>query len=167
MKEEIYLIDGSAYIYRAYHAIVPLSNSKGLPTHAVLGFINTIKRLIREKQPDDLVVAFDSRGKVFRHELYKEYKANRPPMPEDLSCQIPFIRKYVESSGIPSLQETGVEADDLIASATRRLQQLGHRVVIVSGDKDLLQLVGDGVVMWDLMKYKIMTPEGVEEKYKV
>jgi DNA polymerase-1 len=167
VKEEIYLVDGSAYIYRAYHAIVPLSNSKGMPTHAVLGFINTIKRLIREKQPQHLVVAFDSRGEVFRHELYEKYKANRPPMPEDLSCQIPFIKKYIEASGIPFLKETGVEADDLIASATRRLQQLGHRVVIVSGDKDLLQLVGDGVVMWDLMKDKIMTPVEVEEKYKV
>ena len=167
MKEEVYLIDGSAYIYRAYHAIVPLSNSKGLPTHAVLGFINIIKRLIREKNPKHLVVAFDSKGSVFRHELYKEYKANRPPMPEDLSCQIPFIREYVEASGIPLLKENGVEADDLIASATGKLQQLGHRVVIVSGDKDLLQLVGDDVVMWDPMKDKTMTPAEVEKKYKV
>ena len=167
MKEEIYLIDGSAYIYRAYHAIAPLSNSKGVPTHAVLGFINIIKRLIRDKKPKYLVVAFDSRGKVFRHELYEKYKANRPPMPEDLSCQIPFIRKYVEAAGIPFLQESGVEADDLIASATGQLQQLGHNVVIVSGDKDLLQLVGNGVVMWDPMKDKIMTPVEVEQKYKV
>jgi DNA polymerase-1 len=167
LKEEIYIIDGSAYIYRAYHAIAPLSNSEGVPTHAVLGFINIIKRLIRDKKPKYLVVAFDSRGKVFRHELYEEYKANRPPMPEDLSCQIPFIRKYVEAAGIPFLQESGVEADDLIASATGQLQQLGHNVVIVSGDKDLLQLVGNGVVMWDPMKDKIMTPVEVEQKYKV
>jgi len=167
VKEKIYIIDGSAYIYRAYHAIVPLSNSKGMPTHAVLGFINTIKKLIREKEPKHLVIAFDSRGKVFRHELYDDYKANRPPMPEDLSCQIPFIRRYVEASGMVVLQKKGVEADDLIASATRRLQQLGHKVVIVSGDKDLLQLVGNGVVMWDIMKEKVMTPTEVEQKYKV
>ena len=167
MKEAIYLIDGSAYIYRAYHAIAPLSNSKGVPTHAVLGFINIIRRLLRDKDPKYLVVAFDSRGKVFRHEFYEEYKANRPPMPEDLSCQIPYIRKYVEAAGIPFLQESGVEADDLIASATKLLQQLGHEIVIVSGDKDLLQLIGNGVVMWDPMKDTIMTPVEVEKKYKV
>jgi len=167
MKEEIYLIDGSAYIYRAYHAIAPLSNSRGVPTHAVLGFINIIKRLIREKSPRYLAVAFDSRGPVFRHELYEKYKANRPPMPEDLSLQIPYIKKYVEAAGIPFLKESGVEADDLIASATQMLQRSGHRIVIVSGDKDLLQLVGEDVVMWDPMKDKVITPAGVEQKYKV
>jgi len=167
VKKEIYLIDGSAYIYRAYHAIAPLSNSKGLPTHAVLGFINMVKRLIREKTPEYLTVVFDSKGKVFRHELYPEYKANRPPMPEDLSVQIPYIFSFVTAAGIPLLRQKGVEADDLIGSATRYLQQLGHRVVIVSGDKDLLQLVGDGVVMWDPMKNKIMGPVEVEKKYKV
>ncbi|BCL59680.1 hypothetical protein DGMP_03730 [Desulfomarina profundi] len=133
MKDEIYLIDGSAYIYRAYHAIAPLSNSSGMPTHAVLGFINIIKRIMREREPRFLAVAFDSRGKVFRHDLYDEYKANRPPMPEDLSVQIPYIQQYVENAGIPILKETGVEADDLIASAALRLSRGGNRVVIVSG----------------------------------
>jgi len=167
VKEGIYLIDGSAYIYRAYHAIAPLSNSKGMPTHAVLGFINMVKKLINDKTPKHLMVVFDSKGKVFRHDLYPEYKANRPPMPDDLSVQIPYIIQYVAASGIPLLQKKGVEADDLIGSATRYLQKLGHKVVIVSGDKDLLQLVGDGVVMWDPMKNKTMTPVEVEEKYKV
>lgn len=167
VKEEIYLIDGSAYIYRAYHAISPLSNSKGTPTHAVLGFINMVKKLINDKTPKHMVAVFDSKGKVFRHELYPEYKANRPPMPDDLAIQIPYITQYVAYSGMPLLQKQGVEADDIIGSATRYLQKLGHRVVIVSGDKDLLQLVGDGVVMWDPMKNKTMTPVEVEEKYKV
>ncbi|WP_457577991.1 DNA polymerase I [Desulfomarina sp.] len=167
MKDEIYLIDGSAYIYRAYHAIAPLSNSSGTPTHAVLGFINIIKRIMRERQPRFLAVAFDSRGKVFRHDLYGEYKANRPPMPKDLSVQIPYIQQYVEDAGIPVLKETGVEADDLIASAALRLSRGGNRVVIVSGDKDLLQLVGDNIVMWDPMKDKTMTREEVEKKYGV
>ncbi len=167
MKDEIYLIDGSAYIYRAYHAIAPLSNSSGMPTHAVLGFINIIKRIIREREPRFLAVAFDSRGKVFRHDLYDEYKANRPPMPEDLSVQIPYIQRYVEDAGIPVLKEAGVEADDLIASAAWRLSRAGNRVVIVSGDKDLLQLVGDNIVMWDPMKDKTMTREEVEKKYGV
>ncbi len=167
MKDEIYLIDGSAYIYRAYHAIAPLSNSSGMPTHAVLGFINIIKRIMREREPGFLAVAFDSRGKVFRHDLYDEYKANRPPMPEDLSVQIPYIQQYVENAGIPVLKETGVEADDLIASAAMRLSRGGNRVVIVSGDKDLLQLVGDNIVMWDPMKDQTMTREEVEKKYGV
>jgi len=167
MKEEIYLIDGSAYIYRAYHAIAPLSNSSGLPTNAVLGFINIIKRLIREKAPRYLAVAFDSRGPVFRHDLYDKYKANRPPMPEDLSLQIPYIKRFVEAAGIPLLKKSGVEADDLIASVTETLRRSGHPVVIVSGDKDLLQLVGEDVVMWDPMKDKIMTPYEVEKKYRV
>lgn len=167
MQEEVYLIDGSAYIYRAYHAIAPLSNSKGMPTHAVLGFINMVKRLIREKKPAFLAVAFDSRGPVFRHQLYEAYKANRPPMPEDLRPQIPFIKKFVTASNILSLEEPGVEADDLIASAVKMFAGLGHKVVIVSGDKDLLQLVNNDVVMWDPMKDRIMDREAIRQKYAV
>lgn len=167
MSEEIYLIDGSAYIYRAYHAIAPLSNSKGVPTHAVLGFINMVKRLIREKSPKYLAIAFDSKGPVFRHDLYSEYKANRPPMPDDLRPQIPYILKFVDGSNILKFERTGVEADDLIASITTKFNSIGHRVVIVSGDKDLLQLVSDQTVMWDPMKDKTMDVASVEEKYKV
>lgn len=167
MKEEIYLIDGSAYIYRAYHAIAPLSNSKGVPTHAVLGFINMIKRLIREKNPKYLAMAFDTRGPVFRNRLYDQYKANRPPMPEDLSVQIPFIKKFVVASNFLMLEEQDVEADDIIASVVKRFTVLGHKVVIVSGDKDLLQLVSEDVVMWDPMKDKVMDQEAVEKKYGV
>jgi DNA polymerase-1 len=167
VKEEIYLIDGSAYIYRAYHAIAPLSNSKGMPTHAVLGFINMVKRLTREKKPPYLAIAFDSRGPVFRHRIYDQYKANRPPMPEDLSPQIPYIKKFVEASNVLMLSEQDVEADDIIASAAAFFAGQGHKVVIVSGDKDLLQLVGDDVVMWDPMKDKVMDLEAVQKKYGV
>ncbi len=98
MKQIVYLIDGSAYIYRAYHAVTPLTNSKGVHTHAVFGFVNIVRRLLREKTPDYLMVAFDARGKVFRHEMYPEYKANRPAMPADLAEQIPFIKQYVEAA---------------------------------------------------------------------
>ena len=166
-KAKVYLIDGSAYIYRAYHGVRPLTNSKGLHTHAVFGFISMVRKLIREKEPRHLLVAFDSRGKVFRHDMYPEYKANRPPMPEDLAEQIPFIKRFVASSNIPVLETAGVEADDLIASVTSKLKQEGHEVIIVSGDKDLLQLVDEEVVMWDPMKDKTMDREGVLEKYKV
>ncbi len=167
MKDDVYLIDGSAYIYRAYHAVTPLSNSKGMQTNAVFGFINILRRLIREKNPKYLAVAFDSRGDVFRHKLYPEYKANRPPMPADLAEQIPYIRDYVSSSNILCLEESGIEADDLIASAAVSLSRQGHSVVVVSGDKDLLQLVSESVVMWDPMKDKVMDVAAVEAKYTV
>lgn len=167
MTEEVYLVDGSAYIYRAYHAVAPLSNSEGMPTHAVFGFLNILRRLIKEKAPQYLAVAFDMRGPVFRHEIYPEYKANRPPMPEDLAVQIPYIKELVRAMNIPCFEMQGVEADDIIASAASLLGKQGIKVVVVSGDKDLLQLVNEQVVMWDPMKNKIMDPEAVEEKYHV
>lgn len=167
VKDEVYLIDGSAYIYRAYHGVKPLSNSKGMQTNAVFGFINILRRLIREKEPKYLAVAFDSRGEVFRHKLYPEYKANRPPMPPDLAEQIPFIREYVASANILCLEEPGIEADDLIASAAISLSRQGYRVVVVSGDKDLLQLVNESVVMWDPMKDTLMDVAAVEAKYTI
>jgi len=167
VKKEIYLIDGSAYIYRAYHALAPLSNSKGMPTHAVLGFVNMVNRLIREKKPTYLAIAFDSRGPVFRHDMYSDYKANRPPMPGDLSVQIPYIKDFVTGSNIPLLELQGVEADDIIASAVKKGLAQGFKVVIVSGDKDLLQLVSEDVVMWDPMKAKNMDSEEVYKKYGV
>jgi DNA polymerase-1 len=167
VQEEVYLIDGSAYIYRAYHAIAPLSNSKGLATHAVFGFISILRRLFKERSPRFVAVAFDSRGPVFRHGIYPEYKGNRPPMPADLAEQIPYIRRYVEALNIRILEEPGVEADDLIASAARELHHLGQKVVIVSGDKDLLQLIGPGTTMWDPMKGKVMDTGEIAKKYNV
>lgn len=167
MSNSVYLIDGSSYIYRAYHAIAPLSNSNGLPTHAVLGFVNMFHRLVKEKSPDHIAIAFDSRGPVFRHEMYPDYKANRPPMPEDLAVQIPYIKRFVRGSGAAQLELQGVEADDLIASATVALVRQGVDVVIVSGDKDLLQLVSEGVTLWDPMRDKVMDAAEVEKKYGV
>jgi len=167
VSDEVYLVDGSAYIYRAYHAVAPLNNAEGMPTHAVFGFLNILKRLIKEKEPRYLAVAFDMRGPVFRHDIYPEYKANRPPMPDDLAVQIPYIKELVAAMNIPCFEETGVEADDIIASAARLLSEQGHKVIIVSGDKDLLQLVGEQVVMWDPMKKKTMDAAAVTEKYHV
>ncbi|MGW8193886.1 MAG: DNA polymerase I [Desulforhopalus sp.] len=167
VDEELYLIDGSAYIYRAYHAIAPLSNSKGMPTHAVLGFVNMVNRLVREKNPRLLAIAFDSRGPVFRHRIYDQYKANRPPMPEELSLQVPFIFKFVKAANILMLVEEDVEADDILASAVKKFSARGCRIVLVSGDKDLLQLVDTDVIMWDPMKDTVMTKQAVEKKYGV
>ncbi|WP_456387787.1 DNA polymerase I [Desulfolithobacter sp.] len=164
-SRQVYLVDGSAYIYRAYHAIRPLANSSGLPTHAVYGFTTILRRIIREKQPRCLAVAFDTRGPVFRHRIYPEYKANRPPMPDDLQPQIPYVREIVKAYHIPALEHEDMEADDLIASAVDRLVEAGCRVVIVSGDKDLLQLVSRQVVMWDPMSDKLMDVDAVLSKY--
>ncbi len=166
-KNPVYLIDGSAYIYRAYHAISPLTNKDGLPTHAIYGFVNILRRVLREKEAKYAAVAFDVKGPVFRHDISPDYKANRPPMPEDLACQLPWIKKIVEAHNIPCLEKQGVEADDLIASAALALKQHGVPVVIISGDKDLLQLVSPGISIWEPMNNKIMTEEEVLEKYNV
>ncbi|MFH1215936.1 MAG: DNA polymerase I [Pseudomonadota bacterium] len=165
--DTVYLIDGSAYIYRAYHAISPLSNSKGLPTHAIYGFTNILLRVIREKAPSFLAIAFDLKGPTFRHAIYADYKANRPPMPDDLACQIPYIKKIAHGYNIHSLELQGMEADDLIASAATQLAAAGNKIVIISGDKDLLQLVGDDIVVWDPMTDKLWDRDAVFDKYRV
>ena len=165
--DTIYLIDGHAYIYRAYHAIAPLTNAEGLPTHAAFGFTNILNRVIKDKDPRFLAVAFDAKGPTFRHEIYPEYKANRPPMPEDLRVQIPFIHEIVGANRILTLEREGLEADDLIAAAAVGMAAKGFAVVIVSGDKDLLQLVGPGITLWDPMKDVVMDETAVEKKYGV
>ena len=166
-SEPVYLIDGSAYIYRAYHAITPLTTSQGLATHAVYGFINMLRRVIKEKAPSCLAIAFDLKGPTFRHRLYHDYKANRPPMPEDLACQIPYIHQVTQAFNVPSLKQEEMEADDLIAAAATTLADQGHDVIIVSGDKDLLQLVSPRITMWDPMRNKIMDEDAVLAKYQV
>ena len=163
----VYLIDGSAYIYRAYHAIAPLSTKTGLPTNAVLGFTNILLRVLRDRQAGYVAVAFDAKGKNFRHDMYPDYKANRPPMPEDLVVQLPYIRKVVTAHNILSLEQSGVEADDLIASATEKLVRHKIPVVIISGDKDLLQLIGPYASLWDPMNDRWYDRQAVHDKYKV
>ena len=167
MSNKIYIIDGSAFIYRAFHAVAPLTNSEGFQTNAIFGFINILRRLLKERNPEYVAVAFDTRGPVFRHDLYKAYKANRPPMPEELVPQIPFIKQVVEAMGIVSFEKQELEADDIIGSAAKVLSAQDHQVVIVSGDKDLLQLVNDKVSMWDPMNDRTMDREGVFNKYQV
>ncbi|MDX9897165.1 MAG: 5'-3' exonuclease H3TH domain-containing protein, partial [Desulfofustis sp.] len=167
MSDELYLVDGSAFIYRAFHAVGPLSNRDGLPTNAVFGFATMLRRLLKERQPTYLAVVFDSRGPGFRHELYRAYKANRPAMPDELACQIPYIKELVQALGLVSFEQPGVEADDLIASAVSRLGVAEHPIVIVSGDKDLLQLVNDRVTLWDPMNDKVMDRAAVVDKYQV
>ena len=151
----LYLIDGNSYVYRAYYAIKVLSNSKGFPTNAVYGFTNMLLKIIREKKPDAVVVAFDSPVPTERHRMYEAYKAQRPETPGDLVLQLPYIRKMVSAFQIPIFEMPGYEADDIIATIARKAASEGTDVFIVTGDKDMLQLVNDKIKMYDPMKDRI------------
>jgi DNA polymerase-1 len=166
-QEQIYLIDGSSYIYRAYYAIRHLSNSRGEATNAVYGFTNMLLTLLREYQPQRVAVVYDSKGPTFRKELYSEYKANRSAMPEDLVSQVPLIKEVVKGFKLPSLEVPGYEADDIIATLARRYEQQGFDVTIVTGDKDLMQLVSDRVCLLDTMKKKFFRRSDVIERFGV
>ena len=127
-REIVYLVDGSSYIHRAYHAIRNLSNSKGLPTNATFGFTRMILKLIEEKEPKYLAVVMDTKGPTFRHEIYKDYKATRPPMPEDLVVQLPYIYAILKGLGVRTIEREGYEADDVIGTLTRQAIAAGHEV---------------------------------------
>ncbi|NJL59440.1 MAG: DNA polymerase I, partial [Desulfobacteraceae bacterium] len=150
----LYLIDGTAYIHRAYHAVRELSNSKGMPTNAVFGFTRMLLKLLKEKKAQYLAVVFDSKGPTFRHKMYEQYKANRPPMPEDMAVQIPYIKDITQGFSIPVIEQPGFEADDLMGTIASHAEKAGFSVVLVTGDKDLLQLATDRVSLWDPMKEK-------------
>ena len=150
----LYLIDGSAYIYRAFHAVPPLSTSKGLPTNAVFGFTNMLMKLLREHHPEYLAVVFDEKGPTHRHVEYAEYKAHRPEMPESMQIQIPYIHKIVGAFGLPVVKLSGYEADDLIGTLARQAEGEGYQVAIVTGDKDMFQLLSDKTTMYDPVKEK-------------
>jgi DNA polymerase-1 len=166
-KPTVFLIDGSSYIYRAFFAIAHLSNSKGFPTNAIYGFTNMLLKVLREKGAEYAAIAFDAPGPTFRHEVFGEYKANRPSMPEDLRVQVPHIKEVVSALGLPVLEKEGYEADDLIATLARKLEREGVETVIVSGDKDLLQLVSSHVTMYDSMKDKTFQVPEVKERFGV
>jgi len=161
----LYLIDISSYFYRAFHALPALSNSRGVPTNATYGVTTMLLKVLRERQPQHLALVFDAKGPTFRHDLYKDYKAHRPPMPEPLVTQLPYIRKIIDALNLPSLVQEGYEADDLICTLVRRAREEGYEVEIISGDKDLLPLVQDGVDMWDPMKGVRYDGAAIREKY--
>ena len=169
----LYLVDGSGYIFRAYHALPPLTRkSDGLPVGAVAGFCNMLWKLLVDMKaapdsPTHLAVVFDHSEKTFRNALYAEYKAHRPPAPEDLIPQFPLVREATRAFGVPALEQPGYEADDLIAAYACAMRDSGGEVVIVSSDKDLMQLVGDRVSMFDPMKSLRIGPAEVAEKFGV
>ncbi len=165
-RTELYLIDGSSYIYRAFYAMRNLSTSRGLPTNAIYIFSRMLLKLLKEKNPQHICFVLDSRGPTHRHELYREYKAKRQKMPEDLGVQIPYIIEIVRAMGIPQMQVEGLEADDIIATLARRYKS-EFRVIVISGDKDLMQLVDDTTKVWDTLKDVTYDRDGVREKYGV
>jgi len=171
-SRHLFLVDGSAYIFRAYHALPPLTRkSDGLPVGAVSGFCNMLSKLVddvRESgEADYFAVIFDAARKTFRNDIYPEYKAHRPPPPEDLRPQFPLVKQASQAFNLATIEMPGFEADDIIATYARQARESGMSVTIVSSDKDLMQLVGDGVVMHDPMKQRRIGPKQVEEKFGV
>ena len=166
-SKKIFLIDGSAFLYRAFHAIRSLSTSKGHPTNATFGFTRILLKLIKENAPEYAAVMFDVKGPTFRHNLYDQYKANRPPMPEELVVQIPDIKQVTCALNIPIIEKTGYEADDLVGTYARLAQENGFSVVMVTGDKDFIQLVTNDCVLWDPMKDTITDTTKIKEDFGI
>ena len=166
-KPPLVLVDGSSYLFRAFHALPPLTNSKGQPTGAVYGVINMLNKLVAEYKPEHIAVVFDAKGKTFRNDLYKEYKANRPPMPDELRSQIAPLHELVEALGFPMIIVPGVEADDVIGTYARQATEQKVDTLISTGDKDLAQLVNPHVTLINTMNNVVMDETGVVDKFDV
>ncbi|ELX8380086.1 DNA polymerase I [Providencia vermicola] len=166
-ENPLILVDGSSYLYRAYHAFPPLTNSAGEPTGAMYGVLNMLRSLIMQYQPSHVAVVFDAKGKTFRDELFESYKSHRPPMPDDLREQIAPLHEMVEAMGLPLLVVSGVEADDVIGTLARQASQKGIPVLISTGDKDMAQLVEPNITLINTMTNTILGPQEVVDKYGV
>lgn len=161
------LVDGSSYLFRAFHAMPPLTNGKGQSTGAIFGVINMLGKLIEQYQPEKMAVIFDAKGKTFRHDMYSEYKAHRPPMPDELRSQIEPIHEIVKALGLPLLVIEGVEADDVMGTLSEQASIAKHDTLISTGDKDLAQLVNEHVSLINTMNDQLSTPDSVLEKFGV
>jgi DNA polymerase-1 len=166
-KEPIYLVDGSGYIYRAFYAVQPLSTKTGLPTNALFGFSRMIQKLIKDVRAKYIAVMFDTKAPTFRHLMYTPYKANRKECPPELVAQMPYFREIVKAFGIAALEQEGVEADDIIATLAQNFSALARKIIVVSGDKDLCQLVTEDCMVWDAMRDIKYDREGVISKFGV
>jgi len=166
-KKPLVLIDGSSYLYRAFHALPPLTAANGQPTGAIKGVVAMIKKLIKDVQPIYAAVVFDAKGKTFREEMFPAYKANRPPMPEELRAQIEPLHDLIRALGLPLICVEGVEADDVMGTLAARAHLIGMPTLISTGDKDMAQLVNDHIILIDTMKDALMDSVGVKEKFGV
>jgi 5'-3' exonuclease len=163
----LFLIDGSSYIFRAFFAIPPLSNAAGLPTNAIFGFTNILLKLLKQHRPEYVVVALDAGRETFRNDMYAKYKSNRPEAPAELIPQFPYFRKVLDALNLPLLELPGYEADDIIATLCGTMSGQGCEVIVVSSDKDLMQLVTDGIRLLDSAKDRWISAEQVKEKFGV
>ncbi|ATW45739.1 DNA polymerase I [Glaesserella parasuis] len=166
-KNLLVLVDGSSYLYRAFHAFPPLTNKQGEPTGAMYGVLNMLKSLIAQVEPSHIAVVFDAKGKTFRDELFEQYKSHRPPMPDELRSQIQPLHAIIKALGIPLLSIEGVEADDVIGTLAVQASQAGKHVLISTGDKDMAQLVNDHIMLINTMNNTLLDREGVIEKYGI
>jgi len=161
------LVDGSSFLYRAFHALPPLTNSRGEPTGAIVGVANMLRKLLADYAGAQVAVVFDAPGKTFRNEEYEAYKAHRPPMPDELKAQTEPLQELVRVMGLPVLIKTGVEADDVIGTLAIKAAQQGYRVIISTGDKDMAQLVNEQITLENTMTNTRMDIAGVKEKFGV
>jgi len=166
-KPLLVLVDGSSYLYRAFHGLPPLTNRAGMPTGAIYGVLRMLRKLIEESCPDRVGVIFDAKGKTFRHDLYAEYKANRPPMPDDLRVQIEPLQQAIKALGMPMHAIPGVEADDVIGTLAKEAVEAGFQVLISTGDKDMAQLVNDDVRLINTMNNNLLEVDSVHQKFGV
>ena len=166
-KPPFILVDGSSYLFRAYHALPPLANSQGEATGAIVGVVNMLRKLLQEYHPEHMAVVFDAPGGTFRNELYEAYKAHRPPMPDDLRQQIDPLHRIVEAMGLPLLVVPDVEADDVIGTLSTHASKQGMDTLISTGDKDLAQLVDERTTLINTMNDSLLDPRGVEQKFGV
>ncbi|HEX4647754.1 MAG TPA: DNA polymerase I [Steroidobacteraceae bacterium] len=164
---DLVLVDGSSYVYRAFHALPPLSNSRGEPTGALLGVLNMLLKFLKDYRPRRIAVVFDAPGRTFRDELFTEYKAHRPAMPDELRAQIEPLMEIIRAQGLPLLRVPGVEADDVIGTLARRAAQAGQQVLISTGDKDMAQLVDGSITLINTMNNAVLDREGVKTKFDV
>jgi DNA polymerase-1 len=165
--QRLFLIDGSAYIFRAFFAIPPLSNAAGLPTNAIFGFTNILLKFLKQYQPHYVAVALDAGRVTFRNEIFADYKGNRPEAPADLIPQFPYFRKVLDALNLPLLELAGYEADDIIATLCEKLANQGCELVVVSSDKDLMQLATNGIKLLDSAKDRWIGKDEVREKFGV
>jgi DNA polymerase-1 len=166
-SKRLILVDGSSFLFRAYHALPPLTSPQGLATNAVYGVSNMLRKLLNDYPEDHFAVVFDAPGSTFRHELYEHYKAHRPPMPDDLRCQIEPLHRLVRAMGLPLIIEAGIEADDVMGCLAKMAEQLGFDVIISTGDKDMAQLVNEHIMLENTMNNVRMDVQGVIDKFGV
>ena len=166
-QQRLILVDGSSFLFRAYHAIPPLTNANGEPTNAIYGVSNMLRKLIADYHSDYITVVFDASGKTFRNDLYDQYKAHRPPMPDDLRVQIEPLHNLIRAMGLPLIIESGVEADDVLGVLAQHAEQQGYDVIISTGDKDMAQLVTEHIILENTMSNTRMDIQGVIDKFGV